>query len=85
MALYICAGLYLRVMSLSFVLFNDTWSQFRHLLSCMTISLLWLRFTRLDIRPHVTWAAGLLIVGGQFIFLRSFCGYVWVVVLTYQL
>ena len=62
MALCICAVLYLRVLfclRLSFVLFNDTWSQLRHLLSCMTISLLWLQITRIDIRPHVTWAAGL--------------------------
>ena len=58
LALYVCTALYLRVLfclSLSFVLFNDTWSQFRHLLSYMTISLLWLQITRIDIRPHVTW------------------------------
>ena len=58
MALYICTALYLRVLlclSLRFVLFNDTWSQFRHLLSCVTISLLWLQLTRIDIIPHVTW------------------------------
>ena len=64
-----------------FVLFNDTWSQQGHSVSCVTILLLnfHLPITRSDIRPHIKWAVSLVIAYGHF---NLSPGFVWVNILT---
>ena len=49
-----------------FVLFNDTWSQHGHSVSCMTIALLNLQIIRSDIRPHIKWVVSLVIADDHF-------------------
>ena len=56
-------------------LFNDTWSQKGHSVSCMTIPFLTLQMTRADIRPHIQWAVSLVIADGHFNLPQ---GFVWV-------
>ena len=58
-----------------YVLFNDTWSQNGHLVSCMTIPFLNLQITISDIRLHMKWAVSLVIPYGHFNLPR---GFVWV-------
>ena len=43
------------------MLFNDTWSQLEHSVSCMTILFLNLQITRSYIRPHIKLAVSLVI------------------------
>ena len=46
-----------------FVLFKDTWFQYGHSVSCMTIFFfINLQISRSDIRPHIKWAARLVIL-----------------------
>ena len=66
-----------------FVLFNDTWSQYGHLMSCMTILFINLQISKSDIRPHIKWAISLVILHMvTSIYLWGLCGYVWVNILT---
>ena len=58
-----------------FVLFNDTWSQWGHSVSCMTILFLDFQITRSNIRPHIKLAFSLVIASGQFNLPQ---GFVWV-------
>ena len=44
-----------------FLLFNDTWFQEGHLVSCMNIIFQNLQITRSDIRPHIKWAVSLVV------------------------
>ena len=64
------------------MLFNDTWSQYGHLVSCISIFLLCLQIIRSDLRSHIKWDISLVIVNGHLIFLRGLCGYVLVHILT---
>ena len=43
----------------------DTWSQWGHSVSCMTIHFPNLQITRLDITPHIKWAVSLVIEYGH--------------------
>ena len=57
------------------MLFNDTWSQSGHSVSCMTILFLNLQIIRSDIRPHIKWVVSLVIAYGHF---NLPLGFVWV-------
>ena len=66
-----------------FVLFNGTWSQYGHSVSCMAILFQNSQNTRSDIRPHIKWAVSLVIACGHFILPQ---GFVWMLYeLTYSL
>ena len=66
-----------------FVLFNDTWSQYGHSVSCITILSLKLQIIRSDIRSHIKWAVSLVIGNGHFSFLQGLaCLYIWDDILT---
>ena len=47
------------------MLLNDTWSQFGHSVSCMTMLFLNLQIARSDIRPHIKWVV-IVIAYGHF-------------------
>ena len=49
-----------------FLLFNDTWSQWWYLVSCMTILFINLQVTRSDIRLHIKWVVRLVIAYGHY-------------------
>ena len=67
----------------AFVLFNDTWYQEGHSVSCITILFSKLQITRSEIRPRREWAVSLLIAYMvTSIFLSGLCGYIWVNILT---
>ena len=57
------------------MLFINTWSQYGHLVSCMTILFLCLQITKSDIRPQVKWAVNLVIADIHFNLPQ---GFVWV-------
>ena len=57
-----------------FWLFNGTWSQQGHSVSCMTILLINLLITRSAIRLYIKWAVSLVIVYGHFNLPQ---GFVW--------
>ena len=55
------------------LLFNDTWFQQGHSVSCMTILFQTiLQITRSDNRPHIKWALSLVIACGHFDFCHGF-------------
>ena len=67
-----------------FVLFNDTWSQYRHSVSCMTILFLNFHITRSDIKATPNKRLSIsLVITCTFILLRGFC--VGMYGLTYSL
>ena len=65
-----------------FVLFNDTWPQWGHSVSCMTILFQNLQITRSDIRSHTKWLSAWWLHMVTSVFLRGLCGYIWVNILT---
>ena len=75
-----------RMFSLSIVLFNDTWSQWGHSVSCMTTLFSMIATSSdqtSDHTCHQNWAVSLVIADGSLIFLNhGLCGYVWANILA---
>ena len=53
-------------------LFNGTWSQEGHSVSCISMHFQNLQITRSDIRPHIKFAVGVVIAYGHFILPQGF-------------